>query len=73
MVPDDDAWRNYLESLRSPNGFVCVRCSDGVRTWRMPGGSWWCEGCSTRHSVTAGTLFRRTRTRLPCGLPPRGK
>lgn len=32
--------------------------------WRMGDGRFWCEPCQCRVSVTAGTLFHRTRTPL---------
>lgn len=54
---------DYLEWLRWPKGFVCPRCdrSDG---WRMADGRFACVGCEARTSVTAGTIFDRTRTPL---------
>ncbi len=61
--PDDDACLDYLEWLRWPGGFVCPRCAT-VRSWRMCDGRFWCEHCRRRVSVTAGTIFHRTRTPL---------
>ena len=54
---------DYLEWLRWPDGFVCPRCGheDG---WRLGDGRYKCSVCSTRSSVTAGTIFDRTRTPL---------
>jgi len=59
----DAACQDYLQWLRWPQGFVCPECGN-------PGG-WWlsdgrimCAGCSHRTSVTAGTIFDRTRTPL---------
>ena len=54
---------DYLEWLRWPGGFVCPRCGheDG---WRLNDGRYKCSVCSTRSSVTAGTIFDRTRTPL---------
>lgn len=61
--PDDDACLDYLEWLRWPGGFVCPRCGT-PGTWRMGDGRFWCERCRRRVSVTAGTVFHRTRTPL---------
>ena len=54
---------DYLEWLRWPDGFVCPTCGheDG---WRLGDGRYKCSVCSTRSSVTAGTIFDRTRTPL---------
>jgi transposase-like protein len=54
---------DYLEWLRWPQGFVCPRCAaaDG---WRLRDGRFECRPCGARTSVTAGTIFDRTRTPL---------
>ena len=54
---------DYLEWLRWPDGFVCPTCGhdDG---WRLGDGRYKCSVCMTRSSVTAGTIFDRTRTPL---------
>lgn len=42
-------------------------CARGVVThggWRLGDGRFWCAGCSARSSVTAGTIFDKTRTPL---------
>ena len=54
---------DYLEWLRWPDGFVCPRC-EGHGGWRMSDGRWCCVSCEARTSVTAGTIFDRTRTPL---------
>jgi transposase-like protein len=54
---------DYLEWLRWPNGFVCTSC-DHHGGWRMSDGRFRCAGCGHRTSVTAGTIFDRTRTPL---------
>lgn len=54
---------DYLEWLRWPAGFVCSGC--GHRGgWRLGDGRFMCSGCAGRVSVTAGTIFDRTRTPL---------
>lgn len=54
---------DYLEWLRWPNGFVCPACGH-AGGWRLGDGRFWCVGCGGRTSVTAGTIFDRTRTPL---------
>jgi ISXO2-like transposase domain/Transposase zinc-ribbon domain len=58
--PDDDAWRAYLAKLRWPDGFVCPACRAGD-AWETDRGLWMCRGCGRQTSVTAGTIFHRTR------------
>lgn len=61
--PDDDACRDYLEWLRWPNDFVCPHCA-GQGGSRLQDGRYWCAPCHRRVSVTAGTVFHRTRSPL---------
>ena len=61
--PDDAACLAYLERLRWPQGFVCPACASR-RGWRTGDGRLCCAGCARRVSVTAGTIFHRTRTPL---------
>lgn len=61
--PDDRACLDYLDWLRWPAGFVCPHCGES-RSWVLPDGRRSCAGCGRRVSVTAGTIFHRTRTPL---------
>jgi hypothetical protein len=54
---------DYLEWLRWPAGFACPGCGDH-RGWRLGDGRFMCSACGGRTSVTAGTIFDRTRTPL---------
>jgi hypothetical protein len=54
---------DYLEWVRWPRGFVCPECGFG-RSWRLGDGRIMCVACGHRTSVTAGTIFDRTRTPL---------
>ena len=54
---------DYLEWVRWPQGFVCPECGLS-RSWRLGDGRIMCAACSYRTSVTAGTIFDRTRTPL---------
>lgn len=53
---------DYLEWLRWPAGFSCPDCGHGG--WRLGDGRFMCSECGGRTSVTAGTIFDRTRTPL---------
>lgn len=55
--------RDYLVWLRWPDGFVCDECGC-VGGWALADGRWECTACAHRTSVTAGTIFDRTRTPL---------
>jgi len=59
----DDDCLDYLEWLRWSGGFVCPDCGHGVG-WRMADGRLRCAACDSRTSVTAGTIFDKTRTPL---------
>jgi predicted RNA-binding Zn-ribbon protein involved in translation (DUF1610 family) len=54
---------DYLEWLRWPDGFVCPVCGQ-CGGWRIGDGRFKCSACGFRSSVTAGTIFDRTRTPL---------
>lgn len=61
--PDDQACLDYLEKLRWPRGFICPACT-ATEYWRTAKDLWMCQDCARRTSVTAGTIFHRTRTPL---------
>ena len=54
---------DYLEWVRWPLGFACPDCGRS-RGWRLGDGRIMCAACGRRTSVTAGTIFDRTRTPL---------
>lgn len=54
---------DYLEWLRWPNGFVCPACGH-PGGWRLGDGRFRCGSCRSATSVTAGTIFDKTRTPL---------
>lgn len=61
--PDEAACLDYLEWLRWPDGVRCPRCA-GRDGWKLGSGLWECAICGRQASVTAGTIFHRTRTPL---------
>ena len=59
----DEDCLDYLEWLRWPAGFVCAACGHNGG-WRLGDKRFMCPVCGGRSSVTAGTIFDRTRTPL---------
>ena len=59
----EDDCRQYLVSLRWPEGFRCPRCNHD-RAWTMKGDIYRCTSCDYKSSITAGTIFERTRKPL---------
>ena len=60
---DDESCREFLADLRWPDGFECPQCG-GRDAWQTGRGLYMCGGCGRQTSVTAGTIFHRTRTPL---------
>ena len=60
---DEAACVGYLEWLRWPDGFRCPRCAARAG-WRLGSGRWQCGTCAHQASVTAGTVFHKSRTPL---------
>lgn len=58
----------YLEKLRWPAGFVCPACSVIDAPYRAGRNRLMCQGCKHQTSVTAGTIFDKTRTPLKVWL-----
>lgn len=54
----------YLEKLRWANGFVCPRCGNVAQAYRASRTRLMCRACQHQSSVTAGTIFDKTRTPL---------
>jgi transposase-like protein len=61
--PDDEACREFLAQVRWPDGFVCPNCGGGD-AWVTGRGLWMCRSCNRQSSVTAGTIFHRSRLPL---------
>lgn len=61
--PDEASCRDYLFSLRWPNGFVCSSCGHlhGIQIRR---GLWRCSSCRHETSVMAGTVFQDSKLPL---------
>jgi len=59
----EEACADYLAALRWPEGFICPVCGH-PKAWRLRTGWYECASCGRKTSVTAGTLFERTRKPL---------
>ena len=64
MFPDYEACANYLEKLRWPSGFVCPACKMPSLPWHQTRNRLVCPACRYQTSVSAGTIFDKTRTPL---------
>lgn len=60
----EEACRTYLENLRWPSGFICPKCGVSGNSKRSSRGRWVCRACKYQCTVTAGTVFDKTRTEL---------
>lgn len=59
----EEACRLYLERVRWPGGFCCPGCHSS-RAWQTKRGNFFCADCQRQTSVTAGTIFDRTKQPL---------
>jgi transposase-like protein/ribosomal protein L37AE/L43A len=59
----ESACRDYLSSLRWPDGFCCPHCG-GAKAGMTSRGLWLCSGCRAHVSVLAGTAFQGTHLPL---------
>jgi len=64
MFPDESACAAYLERLRWPGGFICPACQQQQEPWRHTRNRLVCPTCRHQCTVTAGTIFDKTRTPL---------
>lgn len=64
FFPDEDACRRYLTRVRWRDGFRCGRCGCGDSLWVTARGYLHCRKCERETSITAGTVFERTRSPL---------
>ena len=61
---DEVLCAEHLTAQRWPNGFVCRRCGGRSRGYMARRRVHECTGCGYQSSVTAGTIFHKTRTPL---------
>jgi len=60
----EEACLSYLEGLRWPGGFVCPACGSAGAPYRSSRSRLMCRDCGRQSTVTAGTIFDKTRTPL---------
>jgi len=60
----EEACLAYLEQLRWPAGFVCPSCGVAEEPYRSSRSRLMCRSCGHQGTVTAGTIFEKTRTPL---------
>lgn len=61
---DEQACRTYLAEVKWPDGFVCPKCEGRDAYFIIERGLEQCTSCRHQTSVTAGTMFHRSRTPL---------
>lgn len=66
---DADKAREYLETLRWPNGPICPHCGTVGDHYHLEGkatrpGVWKCKDCREQFTVTVGTVFERSKIAL---------
>lgn len=60
----EEACLTYLERLRWLSGFVCPSCGVAAEPSRSSRARLMCRSCGRQSTVTAGTIFDKTRTPL---------
>lgn len=67
VFPDDNACREYLESIRWPGGFTCPTCGHDAEPYRFAtrkSAVFRCRRCKKNTSLTAGTVMQSSHTPL---------
>ena len=62
--PDEQSCLDFIEQLRWPQGFICPKCDVQNEPFRASRNRLICRACRQQNSVTAGTIFSKTRTPL---------
>ena len=60
----EKACQQHLFRLRWPDGYTCPRCKHDQAYFHRTRHLYQCKACGYQASVTAGTIFHRTRTPL---------
>lgn len=69
IFQNEDAAREYLESVRWPNGAFCPHCGEAENVMKLEGeshrpGLYQCRSCRKQFTITVGTLFERSKIPL---------
>jgi transposase-like protein len=68
MFPDDKSCTDYLNKLRWNGNFICPKCGVYSTPWQQTHKRLVCPHCRYQTTVTAGTIFDKTRTPLTTWL-----
>lgn len=60
----EEACIQHLREMKWPNGFACPRCGHSETWFIQTRDIFDCKGCRAKVSLTAGTIFHKTRTPL---------
>lgn len=61
LFVDESTCREYIAQVRWPDGYICQRCGSDRTPWKTGRGNFRCQSCDREMSVTAGTLFERSK------------
>jgi transposase-like protein len=64
MFPNNEVCLSFLQQLRWPMVFVCPACGVENVAWNLSRNRLLCPSCRHQTTVTAGTIFDKTRTPL---------
>lgn len=62
--PNEESCKEYLMKQRWPEGFVCPRCGGKKAGFHRARRLYQCKSCRYQVSLTAGTIFHKTRMPL---------
>jgi transposase-like protein len=62
--PDEAACENHLIQVRWPEGFICGHCQSKAAWYIQSRRTFQCKQCRRQESITANTMFHRSRTAL---------
>lgn len=68
MFPDEKSCLNYLIKSRWPTGYKCPVCDQTVTPWHESRNRLACPLCRHKVTITANTIFEKTRTPLTTWL-----
>jgi hypothetical protein len=57
----EETCREHLNKMRWPNGYVCRKCESEKVHYKPSRREYQCQKCDTVQSLTAGTIFHRTK------------